>query len=197
MCGRYYIDELDASFEELLEQLNRRPAGDQRPLASAGEIRPMDYAPVIANSRRLEAKPFVMQWGFSGFGASKRPVINARSETAASSGMFGEPMKTRRCLIPASHYFEWQHMGRERIRHAVALPGERMMMAGVYRFEADRALPVFAILTREAAPQIAHIHSRMPVIVPESLCGAWLSADADAQAVLAAAQTYVVYGAVM
>ena len=49
-----------------------------------------------------------------------------------------------------------------------------MYLAGIYRYEADRRLPVFSILTRAPAPEIAFIHDRMPVIFSEANCRAWL-----------------------
>ena len=58
-----------------------------------------------------------MRWGYT-FPNSK-PVINARSETAAIKPMFKDGMKQRRCLIPATHYYEWEHRGRQSIKYAI------------------------------------------------------------------------------
>lgn len=186
MCGRYFMDSGDAGIDALIAEINRRTGGDA-PVIRCGEIRPTDTAPVIANSRRRTPRPFAMQWGFAGFGRVKRPVINARSETAAASPMFADAMKNRRCLVPASHYFEWQRRDGDRVKYAIGTPGRMIYMAGLYRFEADRPLPVFTILTRKASPDVAHIHDRMPVILREALLDEWLSPDGDAQAVMDAA----------
>ena len=72
-----------------------------------------------------------------------------------------------------------------------------IFMAGIYRFEKDKPLPVFSILTRSAAPEIEHIHDRMPVILPSSLCDEWLKPDADVQKLIASADDRVEYGAVL
>jgi putative SOS response-associated peptidase YedK len=57
-------------------------------------------------------------------------------------------------------------------------------MAGCYRWEKDSKLPLFVILTRDAAPGIAYIHSRMPVILPGEAREAWLSDTADIKGIL-------------
>ena len=70
-------------------------------------------------------------------------------------------------------------------------------MAGIYRFEPNRSLPVFSILTKEAAPDLQHIHNRMPVIIPRAHCDEWLSPNADVRRLFTVADDRVVYGAVV
>lgn len=91
-------------------------------------------------------------------------------------------MLDRRCLIPASGYFEWQRTqsgGKSKQKFALYRPGQPLFMAGLWREEQGQELPVFVILTREAAPAIAQIHDRMPVILPQDACSAWISDQAD------------------
>lgn len=166
MCGRYDIDDSLEGFEELLEALNRDEI-------RTGEIRPTDAAPVIANSRARRKRPFLMRWGFAGPGG--HPIINARSETALIKPMFRDSMLERRCLVPASRYYEWQ--GKR--RHAFRTEEPVFYMAGLYRLEPDEPMASFTILTREADAHIAHIHDRMPVILPGDWADAWLSQTAD------------------
>ena len=200
MCGRYWIEPDDTSeqLKEIIDTINRRQAESETPKSiKTGEVFPTDIVPIVANSRSLKKTPFLMQWGFSGFGREKRPIINARSETAMERPMFREPLLERRCLIPASHYFEWQTQGRTKIKHAIRTIEPMIFMAGIYRFEKDKPLPVFSILTRSAAPEIEHIHDRMPVILPSSLCDEWLKPDADVQKLIASADNRVEYAAVL
>lgn len=185
MCGRYYIDDSLEGFEELIEELNRGKRGDGPAVQiRTGEIRPRDVAPVIANSRTLRQRPFLMRWGFS---SRDHVIINARSETALIRPMFRDLMRERRCLVPASHYFEWQAQGKRRIKHAMKSDGRVMYMAGLYRLEPDEPVAAFTILTRKADERIAHIHDRMPVLLPGQWAEEWLSRTADAQALLARA----------
>ena len=145
MCGRYYIDDSLAGFEALVEELNRgKPGG--APIKT-GEIRPTDIAPVIANSRARRQRPFLMRWGFGG-NRNARLVINTRSETAHEKPMFRDAMLDRRCLVPASCYFEWQTQGKSREKLAMKPDGPVMYMAGLYRLEAGEPLAAFTILTQ-------------------------------------------------
>lgn len=188
MCGRFYLPENDMpeELQAIIDTLERRQGKPVR----RGEIRPADSAPVLARSKRNAPVPFLMRWGYSLGG---RLVINARSETAAASPLFADGMKNRRCLIPAGHYYEWERRGRERIRYAIRPEGQEMLyLAGVYRFEG--AQPVFSVLTRTPSSEIAFIHDRMPVILPGSLAGAWLSPSSDAHSLLGMAQTAMTFG---
>ncbi len=178
MCGRYEIDDSLEGFEALIETLNRGQVAF-RP----GEIRPTDVAPVIARSRAQRCRPFLMRWGFAS--AGRRPVINARSETAATRPMFRDALGARRCLVPASRYFEWQAGSRARYAFAPAQP--MFYMAGLYRFEPGEPLAAFTILTRAADEEIAHIHDRMPVLLPDAWAMDWLSPEADAVRLIARA----------
>lgn len=140
-----------------------------------GEIFPTDIVPVIG-AKGAE----LMKWGYSGY---KNRVINARSETAIEKAMFRKSLLERRCLIPASGYFEWQRTpsgGKTKQKYALYQPGQPIYMAGLWRQEQGEALPVFVILTREAGANIAHIHKRMPVILPAEICTEWVSDRADA-----------------
>lgn len=112
-----------------------------------------------------------MKWGYSL--PDGKLIINARSETAAEKPLFRDGMFNRRCLVPATNYFEWEKRGKEKVKYAIRPSGNSMLyMAGIYRIENGR--PVFSILTREPAEQIAFIHDRMPVILPDAEKDHWL-----------------------
>lgn len=192
MCGRYFIDmeDTDEELEEIIAILQRRKGSAP---VKTGEIFPSDTVPVIANNRRLMPTPFAMRWGYAL--PDGRRVINTRSETAHERPMFQDGMRRRRCLIPASLYFEWEHRGRERIKYAIRPAGAKpLYMAGIYRIE--NGSPVFSILTRAPAESIAFIHDRMPVILPAALREAWLSPDVPPEPLLAQAEQRLIFGAV-
>lgn len=179
MCGRYFIAEDDPTDElmQIIEAVNRRSAN----VKTSGEIRPTDTIPVLANTPTLQPCAYAMRWGYTM--PDGTPMFNARSETAASKAMFKDGMAQRRCIIPASHYFEWEKRGKERIKYAIAPKGSRMLyMAGIYRKEGNHA--ACTILTRAPAPEIAFIHDRMPVILPAEAVADWLNIRYDAADVL-------------
>jgi len=124
-----------------------------------------------------------MRWGFEGY--KGRPVINARSETALEKPMFQTSMRERRCLIPASGYYEWmkaEGAGRK-TKYQFYTPGGSLYFAGFYRLEKNSVLPHFVILTRQAVGDAEAIHDRMPVILPEKHIEAWLHGNPDAQTI--------------
>lgn len=190
MCGRFYIPSDDAP-DELIDILNRAESLAQRTDSSfrlpRGEIRPGDCAAVVAMNRAQKRSAFPMKWGFR---MDRQLLINARSETAEAKPTFRQSMRDRRCLIPASAYFEWDHREKPLKKYRFALPDQPMLyLAGLYRFEPDVPYPVFTVLTREAAPDIACFHDRMPVIVPPAMTDRWLDRQQPAQPVLQQALT--------
>ena len=195
MCGRYYIEEEDVSEDllKIIEEVNRWNNGGDKPVKTAGEIFPTDLVPVLANNKNMRPAAFAMEWGYTL--PDGRRIINARSETAHEKGMFKDGLKKRRCLIPASGYFEWEKREKEKIKYDIRPVGNGMLyMAGLYRIEGNKA--VFTILTREPAESIAFIHDRMPVILPDAIRNDWLNLKYDAAEVMRAAVTEVVHRAV-
>ncbi len=185
MCGRYYIEEEDTTEElqRIIDTLNRRYNGNS-PAKTKGEIRPNDIVPVIANTQARQPGAFAMKWGYTM--PDGKPMFNARSETAAIKPLFADGMKQRRCIIPATLYFEWEKRGTQKIKHAIFPTGSDMIyMAGIYCIEGQRAS--CAILTRTPADCIKHIHNRMPVILPREAVSDWLNLQYDPREVLTAA----------
>lgn len=191
MCGRYYIAQEDTAEElqRIIDEVNRRYKGDPT-VRTGGEIRPTDVIPVLANTPSLKPGAYAMRWGYTM--PKGAPMFNARSETAASKALFQDGMRQRRCIIPATCYFEWEKRGRERIKYAIGTQGgATLYMAGIYRKEGDRA--ACTILTREPAENISFIHDRMPVILPAEAIADWLNIRYDAVEVLKAAETNLEY----
>ena len=194
MCGRFYIESDDAP-QELIELLNRAEtrvqAADPSFRLPRGEVRPGDWAAVVSLNRASQRSVFAMKWGFH---MDRQLLINARSETAAQKPTFRESMAMRRCLIPASSYFEWDHRTKPLTKYRFSLSDAPMLwLAGLYRFEPDSAYPVFTVLTRPAAGDVAPFHERMPVIVPPTLTDRWLDRSQPPQPILDAAQTCLVW----
>ena len=191
MCGRFYIAEEDTAEDllRIIDALNRRYNGNS-PVKTQGEIRPTDIIPVVANSPSMSTGVYAMKWGYTM--PDGKPMFNARSETAATKPLFSDGMRQRRCIIPATHYFEWQKLGTQKIKHAIATTGSDMIyMAGIYRIEGNRA--ACSILTRTPADCISHIHNRMPVILPAAVTLDWLNLRYDPNEVLSAALTDMAY----
>ena len=122
-----------------------------------------------------------MKWGYTL--PDGKQLINARSENAADKPLFRDGKLQRRSLIPPTNYFEWEKRGRDRIKYAIReCDSPILYMAGVYRIENRK--PVFSILTREPAENIAFIHNRMPVILHPEAKNDWLNVHYAAGEVL-------------
>lgn len=184
MCGRYYLDDeiRDERLSEQIKQAMRIATKISAQMKTSGEIRPTDIAPVIAPSalnRRIGAFP--MQWGFS-HPTKGMLVFNTRMETATEKDLFVSSIDERRCLIPASGYYEWKKIDRNKKERYIfnAENREPLYLAGLYiRTSEEHRLPCFSILTQDAEAEIKAIHPRMPVIVPYSRAEEWLSPDTD------------------
>ena len=197
MCGRFYVPENDIeetivriveAAEARAERLNAGPV-------ARGEVFPAQTVAALAISKRGTAEAFPMRWGFSLTPDGGKRIINTRAETADVKPLFRAAFAERRCLIPALYYYEWERRtgpdGRpQRRRYALKAPGSGLIwLAGIYRFEPGQTLPALSILTRAAAPEIAFIHDRMPVICPPEQVDAWLDRAADPKKITALSQT--------
>lgn len=119
------------------------------------------------------------------------PVINARAETVATKLFFRQAFRTKRCLVLADGFYEWQRTGKGKRPYRIALKtGELFAFAGIWSLGQDeqrRPWSTFAILTTEANRLVAQIHNRMPVILYPEDEATWLNPEtspAQAQACL-------------
>lgn len=180
MCCRFFVSKDDGIGKIYSEAGRKYEKLSGRVMPVEGEMMPSSVVAAYARSRVGELAVFPMVWGYS-FPESRELVINARSETAGEKYLFRESWMVRRCIIPASYYFEWQHVD-EKIKQKYAIRQKHegiCYLAGLYRFEADSRIPRCVVLTREPAPEIAFIHERMPVIFNEDGKNAWLNRDAN------------------
>jgi len=173
MCGRYYVDTGadDPEIRRIIDEVNEKYRDTpQLSAMKTGEIFPADTAPVL-----VPGQSALMKWGFARFDL-KGKVINARAETLRDKPMFQKLFEGKRCLVPASWYFEWEKSGGAKRKYAIGT-GKTIYMAGLYRFEQPENLPVYVIITKPAAENIAFIHDRMPLIIEENLRERWLSGE--------------------
>lgn len=176
MCGRYYIAENDPALDLFFQEADARARRMGIELAGRGEIFPSQVVPVLApNQIKRETCVYPMRWGF------KHPsrgilVFNARSETAREKPFYVSSTEDRRCVIPASRYYEWRKEDGKKIKYAFECTAAgRLFIGGLYIRSSSEKLPCFSILTTEANDEIRCIHKRMPLLIPEESIPAWLS----------------------
>lgn len=164
MCSRYYIkhkmyDNLPAF---LIAADSRRYTGDIRPSEKAMIIR--------KGSKGLEIGD--LSWGYPSKNNSGL-VINARVESLHDKPMFCDDVMNRRCLIPASGFYEWD---KEKQKATISVQDEQLIyFAGIYSIRSG--MERFVIITREASEEMSRIHERMPLIVPGESMEQWFSDD--------------------
>jgi putative SOS response-associated peptidase YedK len=112
-------------------------------------------------------------------------LINARAETVASKPSFRAAFKKRRCLIPASAYYEWQKAGTGGKQPFAIRPreGGLFSFAGLWESWHDphgEVIESCTILTTEANDVMRPLHERMPVIMDPASDALWLDPGADA-----------------
>lgn len=136
----------------------------------------------VGQQRQRELCP--LKWGlvpsWADDGAIGGRMINARAETVASKPAYRQAFRSRRCLVPADGFYEWQKNGRRKQPYYIRLKDDRPFgFAGVWEHwtKAGPALESCAIITTEANELVAGIHNRMPVIIPPEAYELWLSPD--------------------
>ncbi len=193
MCTCFYTDY--KSLENYITRAQKSPLANEimltmsRSIAMTGDIRPTDVAAVIASGRSGNMGVFPMVWGFTNE-ASSKPIINCRIETADQKNLWRESWHTRRCVIPASWYYEWgvlptedgynihrQQRGIKKTRFAIQPTGaEITFLAGLYRYEEHngKQIPMFSVITREAVDPVRNIHDRMPLMLKQEDVREWV-----------------------
>jgi len=134
--------------------------------ASPGQILPV----ITMNSPKRIG---LMRWGLIPFWAKDPKIgyrtINARSEEISQKPSFRGPLKNKRCLIPASGFFEWDKKGKEKIPYYFKLKDREIFaFAGLYDTWKDPSgaeIYSYTILTTRANGVVGKIHDRMPVIL--------------------------------
>jgi len=107
-------------------------------------------------------------------------MINARSETVATSSAYAVPFARRRCLVPADGWYEWVRGpgGRKRPYFMTFPDGAPVVFAGIWSASGEGALTC-SIVTAPAIGDLAAVHDRMPLVLPADRWGGWLTAPAS------------------
>jgi putative SOS response-associated peptidase YedK len=108
----------------------------------------------------------------------KLATFNARAETVAEKPIFRDSFKRRRCLIPASGYYEWQTTPEGKQYYYTRRDGQPITMAGIYdcwtNKESNETLKSCAIVDTMPNEYVGDVHDRMPVILEEKDFSTWL-----------------------
>ncbi len=107
--------------------------------------------------------------------------INARAEGVEDKPAFRGAMRSRRCIVPATGFYEWKRAPGRKQPYAITLPDRPLFgFAGLWEtWKGTDGIPVetFTIVTTDANEAVAEIHDRMPVILPVEAEEAWLAGE--------------------
>jgi putative SOS response-associated peptidase YedK len=177
MCGRFTqqrpTSEIARIFEA--EDLAADPGGHYN-------VAPTTEATVVV--QREDRRAVVRyRWGLIPAWADDPKIagrtFNARAETIATSPMFRDAFRRRRCLVPVDGFYEWLRQGSRRQPMLIGDPADQpLALAGLWTGRQDAEsgewLRTFTIVTSRPNASMTRIHDRMPVVIPPPDWTTWL-----------------------
>jgi len=176
MCGRYF---LTVSAEEIRQRFGTANRVDWQPRYNIAPSQPIPAIRLHQGQRKLET----FRWGLIPFWSRDETIgqrlINARAETLAEKPAFREAFRHRRCLIPASGFYEWQRRDRRKQPYVVRRrDGDLMVFAGLWEHwchpDTGEEITSCVVITTDANRTLQPLHRRMPAILEETDWDAWL-----------------------
>ncbi len=176
MCGRFILDsdirEIQRTFHIQLTETTVGPSYNVAPTQPVLTVIQRDGQRVLT----------AMRWGLVPVWAKDvrigAKMINARAETVAENPSFKRLLKSRRCLIVADGFYEWQKDGARKIPMFISTkPKQPFGFAGLYdtwTSPEGETITSCAIITTHANEMMESVHQRMPVILPKSAYRPWL-----------------------
>ena len=187
MCGRFTLRSSPKVIAEtfgLSEPPHLQPHFNIAPSQSVAVVRQQPET----HQRELA----LLHWGLIPFWADDPSIgdrmANARSETAATKPSFRRPFRSRRCLVVADGFYEWQKTDGRKQPFFIQMKNHRPFgMAGLWDRWDKQGEPIESctILTTDANELMVPIHERMPFIIPPDKFDIWLdSAEHDEKKLL-------------
>jgi putative SOS response-associated peptidase YedK len=178
MCGRYKLSRRKQIIEEHFlaewQELEWHPRYNVAPTQPVPIVRQNPISP----TRQISSVRWglIPSWSNDSLNAAK--MINARSETAATLPAFRDSMKSRRCLVPADGFYEWQKLGNTKQPYCFEVEdGGLFAFAGLWdrwKNPTGEIVETCSILTTTANALTSSIHDRMPVILDPGDYELWL-----------------------
>ncbi len=178
MCGRYGLIDT-TSFRSRFGTQNELEGLGPRYNAAPGQ-----QLPVVLG--REERQLALMRWGLVPSWADDPRIgnrmINARAETLSQKPSFSRPLRSQRCLVPASGFYEWAKADGRKVPYFIRRKdGELFAFAGLWDSWRDpgsrEELNTYTIITTRSNDLVAPIHNRMPAILLPQHEELWLDPD--------------------
>jgi putative SOS response-associated peptidase YedK len=195
MCNRYgYLAPISRLVDEFSEHRlpllfkdgaipNVEPRESIRPTDTAPIIRPINPAAPGDGVELVDARWWLVPFFHKGSVKAWKPMCtNARAETLATTATFREAFKRRRCLVPATHFFEWTGAkGTKQMWKFTKANSEIFCFPGLWdtAHTEDGRIESFAIVTTSPGPDCAPYHDRQPVVLEPDQWTTWLDLSLD------------------
>ncbi len=189
MCGRYVLNE---SLSELVGHPLEGSSGQR---VERYNVAPTQSVPVLRASEEGDTwRVDQLQWGLVPSWSKERrmkvSLFNARSETVAEKPSFRAAFKRRRCLVPATGFYEWAGpKGKGSTFYIQRADGQPLIFAGLWERwqDPDGGAPLesFTVLTTTANREMSEFHHRMPVVLDAEGQERWMDpVNVDTEALL-------------
>jgi putative SOS response-associated peptidase YedK len=182
MCGRF---SSRAKPEQIKKEF-RAVVDNPGVFRSRYNVAPMQMIPAVAGSDAGKRIITELKWGLVPSWAKDADIgnrmINARSETLTEKPSFREAFRSRRCIIPASGFYEWQRTatGAKQPFYFYLKEKEVFGFAGLWETWLDKtsgeSVETCTIITTTANAVLKPVHDRMPVILKSADYERWLDA---------------------
>jgi putative SOS response-associated peptidase YedK len=180
MCGRYTLTATDPAGLR-----DRFPLGESVAIEPRFNIAPSDHVLAVTTTKEGEPRGELLRWGFVPFWAKDPAIgvrmINARAESLAEKPAFRDALATRRCLIVADGFYEWQaREDRKQPWWITRADHAPFAFAGLWSTWRPKDHPdaeplrSCTIVTTQASRSLSSLHERMPVLLPPEAEAAWL-----------------------
>jgi putative SOS response-associated peptidase YedK len=184
MCGRFTAKLTWQQLHDLYEIGPPQSPPDGLELKFRYNIAPTQTVPIVRLNSGGRREIAFLRWGLIPFWSKDAKIayrtINARAETVATAPAFRAAFKKRRCLVPASGFYEWKKLADgDKQPYFIGMgDGAPFSFAGLWERWDKGETPVetFTIMTGEPNSLVAPLHNRMPVILEPDHYDAWLTA---------------------
>lgn len=182
MCGRFNV--IENPLTQLLMEVVEGTVPSR--VTTEYNIAPTQMVSVLRHSADEGWAIAAMRWWLVPYWSpepgTKYSMFNAKSETLTTSRAYKEPFKRRRCIIPASGYYEWKKEGSMKVPYyiePVSEPG--FAFAGLWDrwSRGDQVIDSCTIVTAASPEKMKHIHHRIPVHLTVDQARIWVSQETN------------------
>lgn len=191
MCGRFSFYLTTAELEEYYGIHN------EHSFDAHYNVAPQQYVPVITQLNGIRHSE-IMKWGlvpsWANDESNSNKLINARAETLAEKPSFRNSLKSRRCVIPISGFYEWKKQGKQKYPYYISPEKTtHLPIAGLWdswKNKDNGIIKTCTLITVEPNNQLKEIHNRMPAVLSQEQIDIWLDEQSDIQHALLQLQPY-------